>query len=90
VGDPSGRTEARRPVDPAKTEYDSTKLGKNLNLFFERGKNYALARLPPSGKVTHHPHVVDNKEWLQNLRLLDFLRSAGVHIRLNTMLARER
>lgn len=89
VGDPSGRTEERVPVDPAKTEYAAMKLEKTLNKFFEHGDLYAHSRLPPSLKTVHKPMVVDNKEWLQHLGLLDFLRTAGVHIRLNTMLARE-
>jgi len=90
VGDPSGRAEERRPADQAKTEHHTTKLERNVATFFDRGRIYAEARLPPSAKIVHKPNVVDNKEWLQQLKLLDFLRTAGVHIRLNTMLARER
>ena len=90
MGDPSGRTEERKPADQAKTEHHRTKLEQNINTFFERANVYAHARLPPSGKTVHKPKVVDNREWLHDLRLLDFLRTAGVHVRLNTMLARER
>jgi tyrosyl-tRNA synthetase len=90
VGDPSGRAEERKPADQAKTEYDTTKLKQSLTTFFERAMQYAHTRLPPSAKIIPKPTLVNNKEWLQHLGLLDFLRSAGIHIRLNTMLARER
>lgn len=90
VGDPSGRTEDRKPADQAKTEWNTTKLDKNLNTFFARAYEYAVSRLPSSKKMIHKPRVVDNKEWLGQLGLLDFLCTAGVHVRLNTMLARER
>lgn len=33
---------------------------------------------------------MNNQDWLKDLGLLDFLQSAGAHVRLNTMLARER
>ena len=90
MGDPSGRAEERIPADQAKTEHNTTELVQSVAAFFESGRRYAQARLPPSSKIIHRPRIIDNKEWLQQLGLLEFLRTAGIHIRLNTMLARER
>jgi tyrosyl-tRNA synthetase len=90
VGDPSGRAEERMPADPAKAEHNTTRLARNVAAFFDNGRRYAQDRLQPSSKIVHKPMVIDNKEWLQQLGLLDFLQTAGIHVRLNTMLARER
>jgi tyrosyl-tRNA synthetase len=90
VGDPTGRSEERQPADPAKIKYNVTKLQLLTEKFFESAALYAKARLQPSGKHVHEPRLLDNTEWLQGLKLLDFLRTGGVHVRLGTMLARER
>jgi tyrosyl-tRNA synthetase len=90
VGDPSGRAEQRKQTDQAETEHNTTKLEQSVTAFFGRAEQYAETRLPPSLNIVHGPKLLNNKEWLQDLRLLDFLRTAGIHIRLNTMLARER
>ena len=90
MGDPSGRAEERIPADQAKTEHNTTKLRQNVATFFESGRRYAQARLTPSSKIVHKPKIINNKEWLQQLGLLEFLQTAGIHIKLNTMLARER
>lgn len=36
------------------------------------------------------PDVTSNFQWHENINLLDFLRTVGVHARVNTMLNRER
>lgn len=61
-----------------------------MTMFFLRGTEYAHTRLRPSKKLYFQPDILNNRNWLKDLNFLEFLRTAGVHVRINTMLARER
>ena len=77
IGDPSGktseRTAARRREGPATTPPRS---GPRSSAFFANDDG------PPA-------RVVDNLDWLGEVRLLDFLRDVGKHFAVNQMIQRD-
>jgi tyrosyl-tRNA synthetase len=89
VGDPSGRSTERPQLDPSVVESNTVKLSSAVSVFFNRAVQYAAQRFP-SSKNLLPPEVLDNYAWHGKLNLLDFLRTAGYHSRVNVMMARER
>jgi tyrosyl-tRNA synthetase len=90
VGDPSGRASERQPADPKIIEENVLKLEANVNRFFSRARKYAEKRLPLSGIPYIQANILNNLSWLKDLNLLEFLRTVGPSVRVNTMLNRER
>lgn len=75
VGDPSGKTEMRQLLTREQVDHNAAALKKQLSRFldFEDGK--AL--------------LVNNADWLVELRYIEFLRDIGRHFSVNRMLAAE-
>ncbi len=72
IGDPSGKEKERPILTLKEIEKNKRKIQEQLKKFFEiDNKNVFL---------------VDNKNWLQNLKLIDFLRDIGKVISVNSML----
>lgn len=91
MGDPSGRKDERKRADSQKVIADAVDLDANVISFFERASVYAQKRIKGSTSPTwNYKNIMNNNSWLKNLNLLNFLTTAGVNVRLNTMLARER
>ncbi|KAG2362308.1 hypothetical protein BDR07DRAFT_1451242 [Suillus spraguei] len=88
VGDPSGRAMERSLSEKAQIESNTIELTDSIKQFFSRATEYALDKAP---SLTTLPQlqVVNNLDWLKELNLLDFLRSTGIHFRVNHMLARD-
>ncbi len=76
IGDPSGKTEERKlqTLDDIERNLAGIRAQLGKMLAFE-GENAAI--------------MVNNADWLRELRLLDFLRDFGKHFSVNVMLARE-
>ncbi|MDX2264952.1 MAG: tyrosine--tRNA ligase [Hyphomicrobiales bacterium] len=74
VGDPSGKDEARKLL--TQKEIDANKAG--IGQVFER---YLTFGDGPSDAL-----MVDNDDWLKNLRYVKFLREYGRHFTINRML----
>jgi len=89
VGDPSGRMMERSLSEKAQIESNTVNLTDSIQQFFSRATEYALDKAPSLTTVTQL-QVVNNLDWLKELNLLDFLRSTGIHFRVNHMLARDR
>jgi len=51
---------------------------------------YAATRVKCLDVKCDVPKVLDNFQWYKDMNLLEFLRVAGYHSRVNTMLGRER
>jgi len=81
VGDPTGRTSARKPLTPE--EIDSNLVGITRQLAhyldFEGGR---FGGNPPA-------MLVNNAAWLVPLRYIEFLRDVGRHFTVNEMLDTE-
>jgi tyrosyl-tRNA synthetase len=82
VGDPSGKTETRRMLDPAELEANKEGIRRQLRHFIDLGESGA----PSSGSAGR---LLDNAEWLLPLNYVSFLREIGRHFSVNRMLTAE-
>jgi tyrosyl-tRNA synthetase len=76
IGDPSGKTSERTLLDEEKVRANTGKIRAQIERFF------AVDDGPPA-------RVVDNLDWLGQVRLLDFLRDVGKHFAVNQMIQRD-
>lgn len=76
VGDPSGRSETRRMLD----DETITKQVESISTHF--GQFLSIDTGAPNDAV-----VVDNQDWLGQLRYIEFLRDIGVHFTVNRMIS---
>ena len=90
VGDPSGKLEERTPLGEQKAVDNVKSLTGAAVNFFESATPYAESRFQTSFKHLPIPSVANNVDWLGSLSLLDFLRKAGRHARVPTMIRRDR
>jgi tyrosyl-tRNA synthetase len=77
VGDPSGKDESRQLLDEETIERNIRGIRRSLESFLTFGERPDQAL------------VVNNAEWLNELRYIDFLRSYGRHFTVNRMLTFE-
>lgn len=81
VGDPSGKSDMRKMLTLEQIEENAASFKKQFSRFIEfedeneRGGNKAL--------------MVNNADWLLNLKYIDFLREIGRHFSVNRMLTAE-
>ncbi len=75
VGDPSGKTELRQMLTGEAIDKNRSAIEPQVRRFLSDAKEEAI--------------VVDNKNWLGDLKYLDFLRDVGRHFSVNRMLAAE-
>jgi len=75
VGDPSGRTETRQIISLEEIRHNQEGLKKQLSRYFTFGQDQAL--------------MINNADWLLDLKYVDFLREIGTHFSVNRMLAAE-
>jgi tyrosyl-tRNA synthetase len=74
IGDPSGKDEARQMLNSEQINNNKQSLAATFSKFinFGNGKNDAI--------------MVDNAEWLDEIKYIDFLRDYGKHFTINRML----
>jgi tyrosyl-tRNA synthetase len=74
VGDPSGKDESRKLLSEAEIEANKARIRETFSKFltFGEGKTDAI--------------LVDNDEWLREIKYIDFLREYGRHFTINRML----
>jgi tyrosyl-tRNA synthetase len=77
VGDPSGRSDERNLLDLETLRHNVARIELQLQrlLDFEPGPFQA--------------RLVNNADWTEPIRLLDFLRDVGKHVTINQMLAKD-
>ena len=74
VGDPSGKDESRKLLDPATIEANIASIRSCFDRFLTFGDG-------PSDAI-----MVNNADWLDTLGYIDFLRDVGRHFSINRML----
>ncbi|KAN0091160.1 hypothetical protein V8E55_004726 [Tylopilus felleus] len=89
VGDPSGRMTERQLAEKAQIELNTEKLAQAIQNFFSSAAEYAKDRLSTRSSSLLSLQVLNNLAWLKNVNLLDFLRTTGIHFRVNNMLTRD-
>ncbi len=77
VGDPSGKDEARKLIDDATIAANIASIQKSFDRFLKFGT-------APTDAL-----VVNNADWLDELRYIPFLRDVGRHFTVNRMLSME-
>lgn len=77
VGDPSGKDSARQLLSDEQIEYNVQSIAKIFQTYLTFGNS-------PSGA-----ELVNNKDWLEKLNYIDFLRDYGRHFTINRMLTFE-
>ena len=75
VGDPSGKTEMRRMLTRQTIDDNAKGLKKQLSRYLDFSDGSAL--------------LLNNADWLAELKYIDFLRDVGRHFSVNRMLAAE-
>lgn len=77
IGDPSGKSQERNLLTAEKVAENIAGIRQQLAAFLDFDSQVAPAQL------------VDNGEWLNTIRLVDFLREIGKHFSLGAMLAKD-
>jgi len=77
VGDPTGKDESRKILTPDDIETNKDGIKQVFSAFLSFGDG-------PTDAV-----MVDNADWLLDLRYIDFLREVGRHISVNQMIQRD-
>jgi len=75
VGDPSGRTDMRQMLTREQIQHNVEAFKKQLSRFIDFSDDKAL--------------LVNNADWLLDLKYVDFIRDIGRHFSVNRMLAAE-
>jgi tyrosyl-tRNA synthetase len=75
IGDPSGKTEMRQLLETAQIDSNLQSIREQVGRFVDFSEGRAL--------------VVNNADWLRELKYIDFLRDIGRHFSVNRMLAAE-
>ena len=75
IGDPSGKSEMRQILTRDDIDYNASCLKKQLSKYVDFGKRKAI--------------LLNNAEWLTELKYVEFLRDIGRHFSVNKMLAAE-
>ncbi|KAF8135393.1 hypothetical protein EV363DRAFT_1159128 [Boletus edulis] len=89
VGDPSGRMTERQLAEETQIELNTPKLTQAIQKFFSSAATYAKDRLSAQSSTLPPLRVLNNLSWLKDVNLLDFLRTTGIHFRVNNMLTRD-
>jgi tyrosyl-tRNA synthetase len=76
IGDPSGRSTERVLLDPETLRANTRAIATQLERLLRDVGGESLT-------------LVDNREWLEPLSLIEFLRDVGKHVSVATMLARD-
>ena len=85
VGDPSGKTEMREILTPEAIAYNGECFRKQLSSFLRVHD----ATEQSGNDVGSGAILLDNAEWLRDLKYIDFLRDIGRHFSVNRMLGAE-
>jgi tyrosyl-tRNA synthetase len=77
IGDPSGKSQERNLLDLDQINHNLNAQKEQLKQFldFEEGSNKA--------------EIVNNYDWFKNMNFLEFIRTAGKHISVNYMMAKD-
>ena len=75
IGDPSGRTDMRQMMTPETIQHNCDCFKKQMSRFIDFSDGKAL--------------MVNNADWLMDLKYIDVLREVGAHFSVNRMLTAE-
>ncbi len=76
IGDPSGKASERPLADAAHVDLNAAKIRRQLERFLDFSR-------------ANGARVVNNAEWLSELKAVDFMRDVGKHFTLNYMMQKD-
>ncbi|OWF44251.1 tyrosine--tRNA ligase, mitochondrial-like [Mizuhopecten yessoensis] len=85
VGDPSGKTKDRNPMNVAEVEKNMESIAKSLQRIFDNHSQYMWKEdreLPPL-------QILNNADWYRDINVISFLATVGRRFRLGQMLSRQ-
>lgn len=88
VGDPSGRLTSRTKTAEDVQESNFKAMFTQTGQLWKNVVNYARRHGYEESKIGQHD-LLNNGEWLDNLNVLDFLKTLGNGMRVGTMLGRD-
>ena len=83
VGDPTGKDESRKLMNEETIEHNKRGISTVFEKFLTFEENGAM------DKASNKAYMVDNDDWLSQLKYLDFLRDYGTQFTINRMLSFE-
>ncbi|KAJ7647297.1 hypothetical protein FB45DRAFT_892983, partial [Roridomyces roridus] len=89
IGDPSGRTTERDLAEAETTSHNTTSLVDSVERFFSRALTYADQRIVLPKERFQPIRAKNNIDWHRDMSMMEFLRTVGVHARVNTMLNKD-
>ncbi|THH20913.1 hypothetical protein EUX98_g8499 [Antrodiella citrinella] len=89
VGDPSGRDTERALTGPIVVEDNVRNLKSAVSSFFTQATAYVRRREPNMPFKSTEVKARNNLKWFKHMNLLEFLRTVGVHSRVNSMITRD-
>lgn len=78
IGDPSGKSAERNLLDEATLRHNQEAIKKQLAKFLDFDSD-----------APNRAELVNNYDWMHNVRFLDFAREIGKHITVNYMMAKD-
>lgn len=87
VGDPTGRSTERAPLQHDVVTANVASITAQLSLIMRNGLAYAGKHLPPADGA--RLAFLDNRDFYSQMNVLDFVGQVGRHARVSAMLARE-
>ena len=75
IGDPSGKSEMRQLLKPERINHHTQSLRRQLSRYLDFNEGRAV--------------LLNNADWLADLKYIEFLRGVGQHFSVNRMLAAE-
>ncbi|KAK3586093.1 hypothetical protein CHS0354_033214 [Potamilus streckersoni] len=85
IGDPSGKTKDREPIDAEAIEKNVLGISENLKRIFANHEQYIWNN---SSKKLQHLRILNNLDWYKNQNVVDFLSVVGRSFRMSQMLAK--
>lgn len=82
IGDPSHRAKERDELDEKVLNRNILGIKKNIETIFSNHAKYFWKENKPLQPV----QILNNIDWYQNLKAVDFIKNIGKHFRLGTML----
>jgi len=76
IGDPSGKSEERKLISPEM-------VGRNVECIKKQLERFLDFSGPAAARI------LDNNDWLGQIRFIDFLRDVGKHLTVNYMIAKD-
>ncbi|XP_060084638.1 tyrosine--tRNA ligase, mitochondrial-like isoform X2 [Ylistrum balloti] len=85
VGDPSGKTKDRKPMNVAEVERNMESIGESLQRIFDNHREFVWKE----DKELSPLKILNNADWYRDINIVSFLSTIGRQFRLGPMLSRQ-